>query len=85
MTVKSGSTHYKKDDLSDCWASSLDISGCHTALLEQGRGVARHGICELTHGMPCVNQPLVTVLVALCVLKMFSFPSLCALYVLLMM
>ena len=42
---KSGSRHYKKDDLLYCWTSSSDISGQDTALSEQGRGAAwLHGM-----------------------------------------
>ena len=44
-------THYKKDDLLNCWTSSLDIQATtrtftkDTALSEHGRGVAlsEHG------------------------------------------
>jgi len=39
-------TQYKRDDLLNCWTSSLDISGYHTDFHEG-------------HGMLCVNQPLV--------------------------
>ena len=49
--------HYKKDDLLNCWTSSLDISGYH-ADFHEGHGMAgeRHG-----HGMLCVNRPLKSV------------------------
>jgi len=55
----------------NCWTSSSDFSGYHTDFHEghvtvgAGRG-ERHGMCELTHGMPgeqhghgmlCVNRP----------------------------
>jgi len=48
--------HYKKDGLLNCWTSSSDISGYH-ADFHKGYGTvgagagARHGMCELTHGM----------------------------------
>jgi hypothetical protein len=51
-------THYKNDNLLNCWTSSSDISGYHAGFHEghdtvgtgQGRGMA----CgELTHGMAC--------------------------------
>jgi hypothetical protein len=52
--------HYKKDDL----LPSLDISGYH-ADFHEGHSIVRAGqghsmTCELTHGMLCVNQPLVS-------------------------
>jgi len=64
--------HYKKDNLLNCWTSSLDISGYHTDFHEghstvgagQGFGV----MCELTnsmagarngHGVLYVKLPLV--------------------------
>jgi len=47
-TVKSGNSTTKKDDLSNCWTSSSDISGYHAEFHEghvtvgawQGRGMA---------------------------------------------
>jgi len=50
-------THYKKDDLLNCWTNSSDISGYHADFHEaqgtvgEGHG-ARRGMCELTarHG-----------------------------------
>jgi hypothetical protein len=58
--------HCKKDDLLNCWTSSLDISANtwtftkDTAVLEQGRGMAWHAWINerLGHGMLCVNRPL---------------------------
>ena len=60
--------HYKKDDLLRCWTSSSDISGYHSRRTWhcRSRAGARHGMCELTHGMAgerhgrgmlCVNRP----------------------------
>jgi hypothetical protein len=50
-TVKSDSTHYKKDDLLNCWASSSDISGYH-ADLNEGHGTVGAG---QGRGTACVN------------------------------
>jgi len=50
--------HYKKDDMLNCLTSSSDISGYHGKFNEGlgtvdcwNRAGARHGMCELTHGM----------------------------------
>jgi hypothetical protein len=56
-TVKTGSSTLQKDDLSNCWTSSSDISGYHSEFHEGHDTVgavqgARHG-----HGMLCVNRP----------------------------
>ena len=51
MTVKSGSSTLQKDDLLNCWTSSLDISGYHTDFHE-GHGTVGAG---QGRGIVCVN------------------------------
>jgi len=46
-----GATHYKKDDLLNCWTSSSDISGYH-ANFNEGHGTVGAG---QGRGMACVN------------------------------
>ena len=58
--------HYKKGDLLHCQTSSSENSGYRTNIHCRSRVGARHGMCELTHGMAgerhghgmlCVNRP----------------------------
>ena len=57
--------HYKKDDLLHCWTSSR-IFPATMRTSTKDTALARHGMCELTHGMAgerhghgmlCVNRP----------------------------
>jgi hypothetical protein len=63
--------HYKKDDLLHCWTSSRIFPATMRTFTKdtacRSRAGARHGMCELTHGMAgeghgngmlCVNRPL---------------------------
>jgi hypothetical protein len=50
-TVKSGSSTLQKNDLFNCWTSSLDISGYH-ANFHEGHGTVGAG---QGRGMACVN------------------------------